>query len=252
MGIDLFRKFLDEKETTPAVYFQAARTFNLMAGLFCEQGDFAKATQTEAQSVAILERLVSEFPNERAYCRRLAIARFSLGYKLCLAKRDDEAGEQFARAQEYHLAAVKAPGTADTFYDYATYLLICPHPKYHDLAQAAEYAQRAIALEPGNGEYWSTLGWAELRREHWKPAQAALEEALSHKTDSVARDRLGLAIALWRQGNRESAKALYDQAVKELERNGEAAAAAQGAYRDATALIKGTNPVSVDKTKHDK
>jgi tetratricopeptide (TPR) repeat protein len=60
------------------------------------------------------------------------------------------------------------------------------------LDEAVGFVQRALAIEPGNGAYLDSLGWAYYKQNHLDQAEAPLREAATQlPTVSVIQDHLG-------------------------------------------------------------
>ncbi len=56
--------------------------------------------------------------------------------------------------------------------------------------------QRALAIDPGNGSYLDSLGWAYFKLQRYEDARTHLAEAASQlPTNSVVQDHLGDALA---------------------------------------------------------
>jgi WD40 repeat protein len=94
-----------------------------------------------------------------------------------------------------------------------------PEHKYRDPGRAVELARKAVELEPRNGFYWQTLGYAEYRAGNWESAIAALDKvkALGSPGDSL--EWFPLAMAHWQLGHKEEARKWYDQAVAWMDKN---------------------------------
>jgi Flp pilus assembly protein TadD len=89
-----------------------------------------------------------------------------------------------------------------------------PDPSARDTARAVELATRAIKLQPNQWEFWTTLGVAAYRAGDWKGTLTALEKArqLGRRSDEIG--ALFLAMAHWRQGDRQQARKWYEQALE--------------------------------------
>jgi uncharacterized protein HemY len=63
------------------------------------------------------------------------------------------------------------------------------------------------------GGCWNTLGVAQYRLGKWKDAAVSLEEARHLHKDKDAADWLFLAMAQWRLGQKQLARASYNRAL---------------------------------------
>jgi eukaryotic-like serine/threonine-protein kinase len=120
---------------------------------------------------------------------------------------------------DYGKAIELAPKNDTAHHRLAWLLATCPDAKVRDPGRAVELARKAVQLEPKQGFYWQTLGYAEYRAGNWKSAIAALEKvkALGSPGDSL--EWYPLAMAHWRLGHKEEARTWYDQAVAWMEKN---------------------------------
>src|SRR5581483_2852677 len=62
--------------------------------------------------------------------------------------------------------------------DVAWFLVTCADPHFRNPARAVELADQAARAQPGNGNYWNTLGVAHYRAGHWGLARTVLEKAV--------------------------------------------------------------------------
>jgi tetratricopeptide (TPR) repeat protein len=64
------------------------------------------------------------------------------------------------------------------------------------LDEAVALIERALALDPGNGSYLDSLGWAYFKLRRYEDARSHLAQAASQlPTNSVVHDHLGDALA---------------------------------------------------------
>jgi hypothetical protein len=84
-----------------------------------------------------------------------------------------------------------------------------PVPALRDAARAVELARKAVAREPKSWSHWDTLGVALYRSGDWDGAA----EALARSRELLGKDHPGtaffLALARWRQGDRDEARAQF-------------------------------------------
>ena len=111
-------------------------------------------------AIPLLERVLEATPDDRG-------ARFLLGAALERSGRHQEAASAFERL----LAA--EPDFAPAL-NYLGYMWA---ERGENLARALELVQRAVALEPGNGAYIDSLGWAHFQLGEFHRAREHLERA---------------------------------------------------------------------------
>jgi serine/threonine protein kinase/Flp pilus assembly protein TadD len=87
-----------------------------------------------------------------------------------------------------------------------------PDPAARDPARGVEVTGQAVKRSPENGARWRTLGVAHYRAGNWKAAVMAMEKAqeLGRQDDRIT--WLFLAMAHWRQGDRDRARKCFDRA----------------------------------------
>ena len=80
------------------------------------------------------------------------------------------------------------------------------------LDEAVSFVQRALVIEPGNGAYLDSLGWAYYKQNRFDQAEAPLKEAAAQlPTVSVIQDHLG--DLLNRRGLLEDAVSAWQRAL---------------------------------------
>ena len=83
-------------------------------------------------------------------------------------------------------------------------------------AEAVNYAQRAIELDPKNSLHRSNLGVALYRDGQWQAAVDALEQAHMMRKGGDLEHRCFLAMACWQLNERKKALACYQEAIAYL------------------------------------
>jgi superkiller protein 3 len=133
--------------------------------------------------------------------------RLQLGLDLTMKGRFDEA------IACYHEAIRLHPDSAEAHKRLAWFLATCSDPRVRDPAQAVELARKAVDLAPQDSGNRKTLGVALYRAAVWKDSVAALEKSIELGKSGDAFTWFFLAMAYWRLGHNDEARAWYDKAV---------------------------------------
>jgi tetratricopeptide (TPR) repeat protein len=75
------------------------------------------------------------------------------------------------------------------------------------------HARNAIELAPSDVASVNTLALAEYRSGHWAESVAAAERAMQLRDGDSADDSFILALALWRQGEKDNARMWFHKAA---------------------------------------
>jgi tetratricopeptide (TPR) repeat protein len=153
---------------------------------------------SEAQ--ALVQKVLAE-PNLRT--STLEFAKFLLGSVYERQKNYPAAESQFKEV------LATDPLNAAAF-NYLGYIMA---DRGTDLEQSVKYIQQALAIEPNNGAYWDSLGWAYYKMARYDLAQAPLEKA-AHLlgSDPTVLDHLGqLYLQL---GKKQEAAAQWQKALE--------------------------------------
>ncbi|WP_283843609.1 tetratricopeptide repeat protein [Brevundimonas albigilva] len=120
-----------------------------------------------------------------------------------------EALERVPEAEAELWAAVQAaPEDADML-NYLGYLWVDRDLR---VQQGAEMIQRALALEPENGNIQDSLGWAQYRQGDYSAAVDSLEQAIDKEpANAEINDHLG--DAYWRVGRRREAEWMWKRVL---------------------------------------
>jgi serine/threonine-protein kinase len=92
-------------------------------------------------------------------------------------------------------------------------LATCSNFKLRDPARAVRHAKKALEIEPKYVTGWNTLGVAQYRNGDWLAAVVALTNSVNFTKGSECSDFFFLAMAHWQLGDKEKARAFYDQGV---------------------------------------
>lgn len=164
-AITTLRALTDDDADQPSVYLA-------LADILAEDG-------REAEAHAVLDKAAVRFPDT-------ASVPFQRGALY-------ERAKDYARAEEAFRAVIaREPAHAQAL-NYLGYMLV---ERGERLDEAVELIQRALAIDPGNGSYLDSLGWAYFKLHRYDDARTHLAEAASQlPSNSVVQDHLGDALA---------------------------------------------------------
>ena len=122
-----------------------------------------------------------------------------------LEKRKDYTGAEAA----FRSALAQDPDHAPTL-NYLGYML-AEHTSRLD--EAVSLVQQALKVDPDNGSYMDSLGWALVQQKKYDEAEPLLKRAAAQlPSNSVVQDHLG--DLLWAQGRRPDAVAAWQRALE--------------------------------------
>jgi tetratricopeptide (TPR) repeat protein len=87
------------------------------------------------------------------------------------------------------------------------------------VAEAVGLIEKAIALDPENGAYLDSLGWALFRQDKLTQAEEYLRRAVAKESGAVVLDHLGDVLA--RQGKMAEALAIWERALTGEDEDGD-------------------------------
>jgi tetratricopeptide (TPR) repeat protein len=111
-------------------------------------------------------------------------------------------------------AARNGKDSAATHNVLAWFLATSPNPVVRNPVLAVELAPEATRRAPEAAAPWNTLGVAHYRAGAWKEARAAWEKSMQLGKGGSGGDWLFLAMTVWQQGDKESARTWYEKAVR--------------------------------------
>lgn len=160
-GVDVLRLALEQRPGEPAAYL-------VLATFYTEHQRYDAA-------VSLLESAESRFPDERAVL-------FQLGAVLEQSDRHTDAEQTFRRLLD------RDPEHADTL-NYLGYMLA---DRGERLEESVSLLERAIEIDPHNGAYLDSLGWAYFKLDRLDLAEVLLQQASDQMVwNSVIQDHLG-------------------------------------------------------------
>jgi Flp pilus assembly protein TadD len=130
-----------------------------------------------------------------------------------------ELGRQAEAAEPYRKALELAPEDPAVNNERAWFLATSLEPRLRDAALAVRLAKKAVAARPQDADYRNTLGVAHYRSGDDKAAVAELETAMTLRGGGDSFDWFFLAMAHWRLGDRDQARAWFDRAVQGMDRH---------------------------------
>ncbi len=183
----------------------------------------------------IFDYIMRQQEPDIASLKEVAKARKHLAELFYLHNRPAEAIKLFrdelaARERIYGMKKgdLERGALADAQNNLACLLVVSSDAKVRDPDEAVNLATKALALRPeGRPTYHSTLGIAQYRRGDYKAAAQALTKSIAVSAkiaDAVERDtqiatgHVFLAMAMWRDGQKEMARDHYQQAKAALGR----------------------------------
>jgi serine/threonine protein kinase len=218
-GLQIFQEFVKTPGSDPAVRFQAARAYEIMVKVHLVERRFEEARRAHHQAVALFEGLTAEEPENAQY--RLVRARTHevMGNWEFSFKRHDEAKAEYRQAMDACRQGLPCDRDGRLHGHLAFLLCDCQETELRDPLRAIALAQHALALAPGERDFWITLGLAHYRVGEWREARAVLTKAQDLGAGGDAHEWLLLALTSWRQGERQEARAWYEKAAAWLEQH---------------------------------
>ncbi len=217
---------LQDESIDPDIQRETGWSYTLMGHVYRAQGDIEKATGYYDKAIAVLAKLVEEFPHDVSNRQELALAQHNRGLHFQFSGDKQQAREQFGKATANYAKSIEeCPGTQLTYEcqyvrslnNYAWFLASCPQIEFRDPVKSIKLAQEAISLAPDQWEYWNTLGVARYRARQWNEALAALDRSCQLGGGGNAFDFFFIAMAHYQLGQKEKADEFYVKAVHDSE-----------------------------------
>jgi serine/threonine protein kinase/Tfp pilus assembly protein PilF len=185
-----------------------ARTLGNLADLLQDPGRRQEAEEIRRRMIRHYETLKADFPENPQYRRFLAESYLELASLLCRLGQSTEAAELCRKAVELE------PEDPAINNNLAWLLATSQEPALRDAALAVRLAKKAVTARPKVANFRNTLGVAHYRDGDDKAAVAELETAMSLRSGGNSFDWFFLAMAHWRLGDRDEARAWFDRAVQ--------------------------------------
>jgi serine/threonine-protein kinase len=159
------------------------------------------------------EILTKDFPEVPGNQRNLERSHALLGIRLI------ETGRCADGIAQFRLGLKADPASAVAHNDLAWCLATAAEPGLRDTGEAVRLAQKAVAAEPKVRNFRNTLGVAHYYHGDDKEALAELEESMRLHSGGDSYDWFFLAMAHWRRGHSDEARAWFDRAVKWMDKH---------------------------------
>jgi serine/threonine protein kinase/tetratricopeptide (TPR) repeat protein len=202
-GLAVNQKLVADFPHMPAYRSSLAHMHESLGHLYRDTGETDKAEQAYREALKIWDRLAAAFPTNQNY--RVPYSSYCLCALLAASQRQEEADRIFRRFQEFN------PETADGRNWLAWSL--AARPKFSDPRRALELANAAVQQAPKAGYIWNTLGLVQYRNGNFREAVRTLEKSMELGSGGDSFDRVLLAMAHWRLGNKDEAHKWYSSAV---------------------------------------
>lgn len=154
-----------------------------------------------------------------------------------LAEVLEMSGQYPEAVRTYREALELVPNEAKIHEKLAEILANCPDPALRDPAQAVRIASRGVELSPEDRHILRVRGISCFRAGDWRAAVEAIERSMARAAGGEPLDWLFLAMARWRQGDRDEGRRWYDKAVAWLEDHPSTDRRVRNARGEAEALI---------------
>jgi len=182
------------------------------------------------EAIAILQELISEFPDVPKY--RDLLRSLYRSYEARILDPLRGLGHYDKVLAHYEKLVETGPQDAEAHHNLALYLVTCPDSGLQDAERAVELAKKAVKFRPESWRFCQTLAELQYRAGNWNQAITALKQ--SHYIESDDKQSLKidgydprywlnsltffrLAKAHWQLGEKEEARRWYDQGVKLME-----------------------------------
>jgi serine/threonine-protein kinase len=154
----------------------------------------------------------------------------------------EQQGKRDEAIAEYRAAIRLETNLADARNSFAWAVVKIPGRSVQEQTEALEHARQAVALKPKDGDFHATLALAEYRVGHWAGSIAAAEKSMALTKGVEAPSVFFLAMALWRQGQNDLARSVFDKAVTWTRKNASGNADLLAFWREAADILGQAGP----------
>lgn len=211
---ELFRETADTQRRV--LHPEHPNTLSSLSGLAVALDGLGQAAEAQQIFASVLEiqrrKLGTENPGTLDGMYNLANSLFKLG-------RWEESRQLHEESipLKQRILGREHPETIKSMDSLAWLLVIAPEAKYRDPERAMELAQEVVQHAPKAGHYWTTLGTAQYRANHWDEAIAALEKSEANEPGLRSRhNAVFFAMSYWQKGDKDKARQWYDQAIERM------------------------------------
>jgi tetratricopeptide (TPR) repeat protein len=213
-AVGLLDRLVEDWPELPLARADLAMTLGYLAALRKGAGRRPESEEARRGAIRHLEKLRADFPKSPNYRRSLTHHYLELAVLLYELDRQTEAAEPYRKALELGEEGHVVNNML------AWFLATGPEPRLRDAARAVRLAKKAVAALPQSANYRNTLGVAHYRNGDDRAAVAELETAIRLRSGGGSYDWFFLAMAHWRLGERDKARARFDRAVRWMDRHG--------------------------------
>ncbi len=218
-GLRFFQDFIDEGNPDPAVRFQSSKAYKEIAAVHCSLHETDKYRAAMEKSFALLESLMTDFPERDQYRRELIFQRYLMGICYKSLGQPQLAREQYLRAIQLCRLTADLEVSAKTRNNCSCVLADCPDETLRDPDLAVAFAEKAVAADPQRAAYWNTLGIAYYRKGEWSKARTALERSIDRSRGGSPYDWFFLALTCHHLGEIERARDWRAKAIRWMDEN---------------------------------
>jgi eukaryotic-like serine/threonine-protein kinase len=213
-GLRFFQEFVHDGSTDPALRFQTARAYELMADVHSGVRQFDRTLEDLHRAADLYAGLVAEFPEELDYARRLGAVHYLLGTWYFSLGQHPKARTAFHASLQAWRAALRSDRDGRLHNNLAQLLADCPEAELRDPAEAVVLARQALDLAPQQRAFWNTLGIACFRAGDTRGAADALNRSCALGNGGDPNDWLFLAMLAWRAGDQVRARQWWAQSLE--------------------------------------
>jgi tetratricopeptide (TPR) repeat protein len=195
---------------------------DLLARLLKRPADAEKAYQ---RAIDIGQKLVTHFPGTATFRSDLALSHAKLGVLHCTSGRL-QPGEAALRAALRIQERLVADDPANAFYQDTlreirlnlTTTLVARDPPLSDAAWVVRVLQEELTKNPQRGDCWYWLAVARYRLDDAEGTIDAIKKAHQAHFQYGRVGTLYFIMALWKHGDREDARKMYEMLLQAIER----------------------------------
>jgi tetratricopeptide (TPR) repeat protein len=174
--------FSESPEPALATVREGAAEFRTDIRFRLLEGELLMDSEREGEGESILEDVLLKGGGDREARERVADAYFNQG-----AARERKG--KYAEAERLLKRAIDLHGGHASALNYLGYMLLETSNRY---SESLGYIERAVALDPENGDYLDSLGWVYFKLNRLDEAEKQLRLALERTEESaVIHDHLG-------------------------------------------------------------